>query len=268
MLVFPGGMVTCAGTLAEVELLLAAVTTAQTAAGRSSKGWVIPLNGIFCQGAQLEIDRDGLCHAVPDTASPLQFDPHFPSKPPRSRLLTTSRAQNRVGLLSTCLHYGRLRACPPPSFPTLPNESLRRSALGTACGDLSPWWQRNESLGMACPRGRKMLQKFLCTEGESDVFQRDSYRSLVSANSPRGCLGLQKYVPQAIAITRLRQDQQSACPNKHIPTPLKWTPDIYARCASPSLKGSRRDRCAYGARTCKSVRRARVTFQFVRTARS
>jgi len=34
------------------------------------------------------------------------------------------------------------------------------------------------------------------------------------------------------------------------------------------LQSSGSDGCAYGARTCKSARRGRVTFQFVRTSRS
>lgn len=55
-----------------------------------------PDGRVFCQQVRSEIDRDRLRHTVPDTASPLQFDPHFPSKPLRNRLLTTSRTRNQV----------------------------------------------------------------------------------------------------------------------------------------------------------------------------
>ena len=42
-----------------------------------------------CEGARLEIDRGGWGCMIPDTASPLQFDPHFPCKPLRNRLVTS-----------------------------------------------------------------------------------------------------------------------------------------------------------------------------------
>ena len=48
------------------------------------------------QQVRSEIDHDRLRHIVPDTASPLQFDPQFPSKPLRNRLLTTNRTRNQV----------------------------------------------------------------------------------------------------------------------------------------------------------------------------
>lgn len=147
--------------------------------------------------------RWGCVYTVADTASPLQFDPHFPSKPLRNRLLATSREQNRVGYFRLVFFAGGFVPDRRHLFPTSRTNRLRRSAAELRAKTYLRGGSKTESLGMACPRGPKMLQRVLCTEGgERLYFQRESDRSLVSANTPRDWFGLQRRVPKAIRITR------------------------------------------------------------------